>query len=59
MNDPIDVDAYEAAGVARVEEECDGQCACSKGYCNDPEDAWCDHCYVCCGCTSCEYGRIA
>jgi hypothetical protein len=59
MSDPIDVGAYEAAGVARVEEECDGRCACSKGdgscdctvgICNEPADAWCDHCPVHCTC---------
>ena len=59
MSEPIDVGAYEAAGVARVEEECDGECDCSTtGACSDPDD-WCSHCHVCCGCLPCEYGRVA
>lgn len=55
---PIDVNAYEAAGVARAEEDCDGECECGEGYCNDP-DEWCDHCRVHCSCTPCEYASVA
>lgn len=59
MTEPIDVDAYEAAGVARVEEdECDGSCDCNAGYCKDP-DEWCSHCRDCCSCTPCLYASVA
>lgn len=36
-----------AASVVRV---CDGSCDCSIGICNEPADAWCDHCPVHCTC---------
>lgn len=58
-----DVAAYEAAGVARVEErdeECYAidVCDCTTGACTDPDD-WCSHCREHCCCTPCEYGRVA
>jgi hypothetical protein len=32
------------------ETRCEGSCDCSVGICNEPSDAWCDHCPVHCDC---------
>lgn len=32
------------------EPQCEGSCDCSVGICNEPSDAWCDHCPVHCDC---------
>ena len=65
--EPIDVDAYEAAGVARVkqaqrEDCCENGCACfdeenEDGYHLNSDD--CDHCPNCCSCVPCIYATVA
>lgn len=67
--EPIDVDAYEAAGVARVEQAeredcCLNGCGCYDER-NEDDDGWtlnsddCDHCPKCCCCVPCIYASVA
>lgn len=71
MSEPIDVDAYEAAGVVRVEKAQEPDCCVNGCQCRDavydefgnevePADRWdCEHCPNCCGCTPCMYAQVA
>ena len=66
---PIDVDAYEAAGVARIEQAQEPDCCVDGCQCfdeeNEDEDGWhlnsddCDHCPNCCSCVPCMYAHHA
>lgn len=66
---PIDVDAYEAAGVARVEKSQEPDCCANGCQCfdeeNEDEDGYhlnseeCDHCPRCCSCVPCMYASVA
>lgn len=70
-DEPIDVDAYEERGVARVEKAqepdcCEDGCRCFDeeheegadigGWVTNSDD--CYHCPNCCSCLSCMYGRV-
>lgn len=65
---PIDVDAYEAVGVTRVEQAAADDCCVDGCQCYDGEDEEgrrtlvtddCDHCPNCCICTPCMYAHHA